>query len=310
MLADATRRFLAPTAPAAYLVAFVAALAATSSLPAQQVVTDDLGRVVRFEQPPCRVVSLIPAATEILYAIGAGECLVGRSTWDDYPPEVESVADVGQAIGASVERVIIQRPDLVLLIAGQDNARTVEEFARLGVPTLVLRMNRLSDLRSAIDRLGDVLAREPAADSLWSAIDAEISDVERRTADLERPLVYYDIAHPPPITVGHGSYLDSLIVIAGGRNVFHDVEAPSPTVSLEAIAVRDPDVILFPVSAAWGGASSPADRAGWSALRAVREGRVERVDADLLHRLGPRVGRAVRGLAEILHPTAFPAAEP
>ena len=282
-----------------------ASLALAPPATAQTVIVDDLGRRVAFPRSPCRVVSLIPAATEIIYALGAEHCLAGRSTWDDYPPEVADVPDVGRAIGADVERVVARRPDVVLLIAGSDNARSVEDFQRLGVTSLVFRLNRLPELRSTIERLGRLLRRPEAADSLWSAIEHDLEDVRERTARLERPVVYYDIAYPPPITIGRGSYLDSLIMIAGGRNAFHDVQAPSPTVSLEAIAVRDPEVILFPVGDAWTGATGPAERPLWSNLRAVRTGNVRRVDADLLHRLGPRVGRAVRSLAAVIHPDAF-----
>lgn len=273
--------------------------------PASTVIVDDLDRRVEFQRPPCRIVSLIPAATEIIYAVGAEECLVGRSAYDDYPPRVEAVPNVGRAIGANVERVVDRRPDLVLLIAGSDNARSVDDFRRLGVPSLVFQLNRLEDLRSVIDRLGRVLGREAAADSLWRSIDGDLDAVAARTAELERPTVYYDIAYPPPITIGRGSYLDSLISIAGGRNAFHDVDVPSPTISLEAIAVRDPDLILFPVAEEWGGATHPAERPLWSSLRAVRADNVRRVAANPLHRLGPRVGKAVRALAEVMHPGLF-----
>jgi len=272
-------------------------------------IVDDLDRRVEFERPPCRIVSLIPAATEIIYAVGAEDCLVGRSAYDDYPPRVEAVPNVGRAIGANVERVVDRSPDLVLLIAGSDNARSVDDFQRLGVPSLVFRLNRLEDLRTVIDRLGRVLGREAAADSLWRSIDGALDAVAGRTAGLERPVVYYDIAYPPPITIGRGSYLDSLISIAGGRNAFHDVGVPSSTISLEAIAVRDPDLILFPVNEEWGGATHPSERPLWSSLRAVRTDNVRRVEANPLHRLGPRVGSAVRALAEVIHPGAFDADE-
>jgi ABC-type Fe3+-hydroxamate transport system substrate-binding protein len=305
-LSGVRRRVGAPLAGLMILAALLAAsLAFPPPAPAQTVIVDDLGRRVAFPRSPCRVVSLIPAATEIIYALGAEHCLAGRSTWDDYPPEVADVPDVGRAIGADVERVVARRPDVVLLIAGSDNARSVEDFQRLGVTSLVFRLNRLPELRSTIERLGRLLGRSAAADSLWSVIEHDLEDVRERTAQLERPVVYYDIVYPPPITIGRGSYLDSLIMIAGGRNAFHDVQAPSPTVSLEAIAVRDPEVILFPVGDAWTGAAGPAERPLWSNLRAVRTGNVRRVDADLLHRLGPRVGRAVRSLAAVIHPEVF-----
>ena len=279
--------------------------AARNPAPPAVVITDDAGRVVAFEERPCRIVSLIPAATEIVFALGAGDCLAGRSTWDDYPPEVEDVPDVGLAIGADVERVVAQDPDLVLLVSGSDNARSLEDFERLDVPSLIFRFNRLGDLRATIFRLGRLLDRAARADSLWTAIEADLESVRERTGGLERPVVYYDIAFPPPITIGRGSYLDTLIAIAGGENAFHDVRAASPTVSLEAIAVRDPDVIVFPFSEEWGGATDPTERPLWSNLRAVRGGNVRRVDAQLLHRLGPRIGRAVLALARAIHPEAF-----
>lgn len=271
-------------------------------LPAQIVIEDDLGRSVSFDHPPCRIVSLIPAATEIVFALGAEACLVGRSMYDDHPAGVASIPDVGQAIGADVEKVIVRRPDLVLLIAGSDNARTVEQFERLGIPSLVFRLNRLPDLRATINRLGRVLGLKTRADSLWGSIAAELDSVRQRTADLGTPTVYYDIAYPPAITIGAGSYLSTLIVIAGGRNVFHDVSSPSPTVTLEAIVLRDPEIIVYPVSKVWGGAASPTDRPLWTGLSAVINGQVREVDADLLHRLGPRIGQAARHLAEALHP--------
>ncbi len=271
-------------------------------LHAQIIVEDDLGRSVVFAKSPCRIVSLIPAATEIVFALGAESCLVGRSIYDDHPAGVESIPEVGQAIGADVERVLAQRPDLVLLIAGSDNARSVEQFNRLGIASLVFRLNRISGLGATIRRLGVVLNRERAADSLWAGIEAELDSVRRRTAGLAPPTVYYDIAYPPPITIGAGSYLDTLIVIAGGHNAFHDVSAPSPSVTLEAIVLRDPDVIVYPVSRVWGGAADPGRRPLWRGLRAITTGNVRQVDADLLHRLGPRVGEAARHLSEILHP--------
>lgn len=290
-------RLIPPAVTAAIVV-----VAGPAVLSAQITIEDDLGRHVVFSEPPCRIVSLIPAVTEIVFALRAERCLVGRSMYADHPAGVASVPDVGQAIGADVEKVLARRPDLVLLIAGTDNARTVELFERLGIASLVFRLNRLPGLRDTIERMGRVLDRENEADSLWNSIERQLDSVRQRTTNLRIPTVYYDIAYPPAITVGAGSYLDSLIVIAGGRNAFHGVSSPSPTVSLEAIVLRDPDIIVHPISRTWRGAIHPTKRPLWRGLRAVTSGRVREVDADLLHRLGPRIGEAARHLAEALHP--------
>jgi len=268
--------------------------------------TDDLGRVVRLNAPPTRIVSLVPAITEILDALGEGDRLVGRSRWDDQPEQVLDVPSVGDALRADAERVLARDPDLVILYAGSDNARSVKQFERLDVPALAIRVDDLADLRRNTLRLGALLGRDERAVELWNSIDGELAAIGKATAGLKRPDVYYDIAWPPAITVGSGSYLDTLIAIAGGRNIFHDLDLPSPQVSLEAIVARAPEIVLVP-GGVGGGSVAPGQRSGWDAVAAVREGNIRTVNAGLLHRLGPRIGEAARALASVLHPeVSFP----
>ena len=275
-----------------------ATLAAVQTAPS---VTDDLGRFLQLSAPPVRIVSLVPAITELLYALGEGDRLVGRSVWDDQPEQVLDIPSVGDALRADAERVLARNPDLVILYAGSDNARSVAQFERLGVPAMAIRIDDFSDLRRNTLRLGDLLDRNKRALELWDAIDGELDAVGAATAGLDHPDVYYDIAWPPAITVGSGSYLDTLIAIAGGKNVFHDLGSPSPQVSLEAIVARSPQIILLP-GGVTGVSIVPGQRPGWDAVAAVREGSVRTVDAGLLHRLGPRIGAAARSLARVLHP--------
>jgi iron complex transport system substrate-binding protein len=242
-------------------------------------------------------------ATEILFSLGEGDRLAGRSRFDDYPPEVRSVPDVGDAIRPSVESVLLRRPDLVILIGGSDNSEAVREMDRLQVPYIVVLFNTLDDLRTNIFRLGRLVEREEAAAQLWAGIEAGLEAVRAAVEGRPRPEVYYDVGYPPAFTVGAGSYLDTLLTTAGGRNVFGDLASPSPRVSLEAILDRDPDVIVFPVSA--DSQATPAglgERPGWENLRAVRAGAVVGVPAEVVHRLGPRVAEAARLLAMALHP--------
>lgn len=279
----------------------LSALLSAQELAGQVRASDDLGREIHLADAPKRIVSLVPSVTEILFALGAGPAMAGRSTWDDQPPQVKSVPSVGAALRPDAERVLARDPDLVILYSGPDNARSVAEFERLEVPVLAIRIDDLDDLRRNILRLGELLRRDSAAASLWVSIENELMEVARATRDLPRTRVYYDVAWPPAITVGAGSYLDTLVSIAGGENIFRDLAAPSPQVSLEAIVARLPDLILVPESAA-GVPADVAARPGWSVIPAVREGRIRAVDAGLMHRLGPRIGRAARALAEVLHP--------
>lgn len=268
-------------------------------------VRDDADRVVVLEAMPERIVSLVPVATEILFDLEEGWRLVGRSRFDDFPAEARLIPVVGDAIRPSVEAVLLRDPDLVILVGGSDNADAVREMERLGIPHFVVLFNTLDDLRTNLGRLGQIVDREAEALAIWKGIEANLAAVGAAVSGRPRPGVYYDVGYPPAFTIGAGSYLDALLTLAGGRNVFGDLEAPSPRVGLEAIMERDPDVIVHPVGPDWPGAGSrPEKRPGWNHLRAVRTGAVVEVPSELLHRLGPRVDEAARALALALHPDA------
>jgi len=283
------------------------ALSASEVLSQSQAIRiiDDAGREVEFETAPERIVSLVPVATEILFGLAEGSRLVGRSRYDDFPPEVLDITDVGDAIRPSIETVLLRRPDLVILVGGSDNSRAVRDMGQLGIPFVVVLFNTLDDLHTNVLRLGRIVGRSQEALKMWAGIEQDLQAVRDAVEGRDRPTVYYDVGYPPAFTVGAGSYLDALITTAGGRNVFHDLAAPSPRVGLEAILARDPDVIVHPSS---GTGSTPApglgSRPGWDNLRAVRRGAVVRVPSELMHRLGPRVGQAARALAAVLHPGA------
>lgn len=248
-----------------------------------------------------RIVSLIPAATEILFAIGAGERVVGRTRWGIHPAAARAVPDIGDGIRPALELVVARQPDLVILYAGADNAGVSQRLTALGIPTLSLKHDTLADLYSNILTLGEATGCSTSARRLQDHIRETLATVTSSVGSRRRPTVYYDVWADPPITIGRGSYLDALIETAGGLNIFHDLADPSPQVSLEAIVAREPDVILHPVSR-HEKRSAPAERPGWTSVRAVSSGRVHRIDGDLAHRLGPRVAEAAYEIARALHP--------
>ena len=264
-------------------------------------VTDDLGRTVRLAGPPARIVSLVPAVTELLFALDAGDRLVGRTRYGVHPPAARSVPSVGEGVRPSVESVIARRPGLVILYAGTGNRSTLGELTRLGVPTLAVRHDRFADLYRNIERLGVLTGKAAAADSLAARIRCGLEAVARVTRDAPRRSVYLDVWEDPPYTAGSGSFLDSLVTVAGGWNVFGDLRQPSPRVSIEAVAARDPDVVVVPL-AGGSGRTPPESRPAWRAVPAVAAGRVRTVDGDLLDRLGPRVDEAAGALAAAVHP--------
>jgi len=259
---------------------------------------DDWGRTVALAAPARRIVSLIPATTELVFALGIGERLVGRTRWCEYPAAARTVPDVGDGISPNVEAVAARHPDLVILYASSADRAAADRFAALGIPTVALALDRTADVRRAALLVGALAGVTHAADSLVAAFDSlravVIAEGDRRHGP--RPKVYVDVWAQPPMTVGRGSYLDEIVRAAGGDNLFDDVRASSATVSLESIVRRDPDVILV-LQSDTTRVPDLASRPGWGAVRAVREGRILVVDGALYGQPSPRMPLAARDLA-------------
>ena len=256
----------------------------------------------RMSPAPRRIVSLVPAATEILFDLGAGNRIVGRTRWGIHPPPARRIPDVGDGVRPSVEAVVARDPDLVILYQGPTNRETQDRLAGLGVPTLALRHDSFADLRRNILRLGELVDCVEGALALVDRIASGLAAVSEATAGLRRVRVYYDAWAVPPVTVGRGSFIDSLLTVAGTTNIFGDLDAASPRVSLEAIIERDPEHILVAVPPeTLDRPPDLADRHGWTRIPAVTAGRIAVADRDLVTRLGPRVADAAWAIADAIH---------
>jgi ABC-type Fe3+-hydroxamate transport system substrate-binding protein len=261
-------------------------------------VMDDAGRAVTLDSAARRVVSLLPSFTELLFAIGSGDRIVGRTTWCDWPPEARRIPSVGDGLPPNIEAVAAQRPDLVVLYRSGPNVTAAEQLERLGIRTTLFDLNRLEDLGPVARRLGVLTGRTTHGDSLAAALDSlATASVPEPLSPGPRSLVFV-VWDNPPIVIGAGSYLDQLAALAGARNVFHDVATPSAQVSIETIAARDPDVVAVLADTAkqpaWAG------RREWRSVRAVREGRFLYMPGTLFGRPGPRAAEAVRELRQRL----------
>ncbi len=275
------------------------------------VAVDDDGDTVRLAHPARRVIGLVPSATDIALAYGVGDRLVGRTRYD-VRPEVAHLPSVGGGLDPSVEAVVGLRPDLV--VTWQDDATdpTIGRIAAAGIPTFSLRSDDTTHAFAALERLGRLLGRDSAAAATAAAIRRDFADVRRSVAGRERPRVFYAVGTAPPMTAGPGTFVGQLLGLAGAVSVFDDVRQPWPQVSIEELVRRQPDAIVLPVGGSGDGearAEALARMPGWRDLRAVREGRILVVPANLMNRPGPDMGRAARLLRDLLHPeVADPAA--
>jgi iron complex transport system substrate-binding protein len=243
-----------------------------------------------------RVASLNPATTELVAAVAGVERLVGRTTWDAWPPAVQDVPDVGDGMRPNIEAVLAVRPDLVLLYASAENRAARDAFRRAGIPTLTLRIDAIADFTRAMDALGTVLGDSAAARLVRDSVLTSVATAAARVAG-DGPRVVWPLWDAPLLVVGQGSFLHELLTAAGAENVFGDLDAPSPSVTFEELLRRDPDVILTGPQRAARFRSDPR----WRTVRAVREGRVLVYDTMVVGRPGLRLGEAAQHLVDLLH---------
>ena len=283
------------------LVLAVLALAACDSSRTKPVEAgDDFGHPVSVDEIPRRIVSLNPATTEILFTLGAGSRLIGRSKYDLWPDSARFVPELGDGIRPNVEVVLGTRPDLVILYASEDNRGPAGRFRAAGVNTLSLKTDHISDFRRATTLLGSILRDSARAKTVIDSVYKSLDRVRAATSGRPRPTVFWHVWDAPLITIGSGSFMNELVEIAGGRNVYADISGPSQSVSLEDVARRDPDFILAgPI-----GASRIDEDSRWRIVRAARDRKVLIVDTTLVARPGVRLGEAAVSLANMFHPGA------
>jgi ABC-type Fe3+-hydroxamate transport system substrate-binding protein len=265
--------------------------------------TDDFGDTLALAAAaPRRIVSLNPTTTELLYAIGAGPRLVGRTSYDMLPAQVRDVPDLGPGLRPNVEAVLGAHPDLVILYASDDNRDAARRLRAAGVRTASFRVDRIADFRRVTLALGAITGDTAAARVTVDTVFATLDRVRRATAGLPHPAVFWPLWESPLLTVGGGSYLNELLEIAGARNVYAALPQPSPSVTLEDLVRRDPDLVLASAATREHMRTQPR----WRTLRAVRENHVVLFDSTIVNGPSARVGANAEGLARVLHPTLVP----
>ena len=265
--------------------------------------TDDEGTRVEIAAEPQRIVSLTPATTEIIFALGAGDRQVAGVDFDDYPPEAVGLPDVATYASVDVEAIVALEADLV--IAGGNNFNSpaaIEQLRRLGIPVLVVYAPTVDAVLADIGLVGRAIGRQDDAVAMTSAMRAGIDAVAAAVADLPRPRVFYELDATQEIFgPADDSFIAEMIELAGGE----PITTGSPTVfsiALERLVKADPDVIVLGDGAYGVTPSLVAARPGWGTMTAVRTCAIRPVDDLLVTRPGPRLLGGLRLLALAIHP--------
>jgi iron complex transport system substrate-binding protein len=255
---------------------------------AGQVFRDDGGHEVRLKAPAQRIITLAPHATEILYAAGAGDKLVGTVDYSDYPPVARQVPRVGGYARIDLEAVIALKPDLVIAWETGNNQAQVAKLKALGVTVYSSQPNKIADVADQLERFGALAGTETVAKAAASAFRQRLQAL--RSANARKPglRVFYQIWKGPLMTVGGPQIISDAIALCGGQNVFGQLRQMAPTVSVEAVLQVDPEVII----ATGMGDARPEwldDWNKWKRLTAVRHGNLFHVNPDLMQRHTPRI---------------------
>ena len=270
---------------------------------------DDLGNEVAFTNPPQRIVSLAPSNTELLFAIGLGDRLVGVTDYCNYPEAATKIERVASFNSLSAEKIVAVKPDLVVASRGNDQ-EGVAMLRKLRIPVFVLDIQTLDQMLAAMERLGKLGGVE--AQAAWAKKDLEgrVEQVRKKVAtQAARPKVMWGYWGEPVYTAGPRTMIDDVFSTAGGANVGRQTTEAWPQVGLETIVAWAPEVIIASYPSQLGDPEKLKEdlqrlrqQAGWKEVPAVKQGRIYYIDGDLLNRPGPRLVDALEQVTALLHP--------
>ncbi|MBP1723413.1 MAG: ABC-type transporter cobalamide binding protein [Deltaproteobacteria bacterium] len=267
---------------------------------------DEAGRTLEVNGPPQRIVSVAPNVTEILFALGLEDRLVGVSVYCQYPPEALKKEKIGGYINPSLEKIVALRPDLVIGIAEGDLKTFVDKLAGLKVPVYIANPRDALQVLTSIQKIGEVTFAQEPARKIVRSMEERVWTIQDKVQGQPRPRVLHILDFNPLISAGKGTFVDDLIRFAGGRNVAETATGKYPRFSMEEVLVQDPEVILL----ASMKSRDPMVKQRrwwerWKTISAVKQGRIYVLDSDLIHRPSPRMAEGLERVARAIHPEVF-----
>jgi iron complex transport system substrate-binding protein len=265
-------------------------------------ITDDAGRQVTIAKQPQRIVSLAASNTEIVYALGLGDKVVGVDKFSNYPPEAQKKPVVGSYSKPDLEQIVAAEPDLILA-TGIHVKSAVPEMEKHNLPVVVVTPKDVATVLSKIELVGKITGRQKEAEALTGEMRAKIDALQTRAKGAQPVRVFFELS-PELHSAGAGTFVNDMITMLGGVNIAAGAGQEWPQMNQESIFVADPEVILLADHGTAGGQSfeTVAARPGWHQLDAVKNKRVHEVDPDLTNRPGPRLVEGLEAIIKALHP--------
>lgn len=276
---------------------------------------DRLDREVRFTKIPSRIVSLSPSTTELLFALGLGSSIVGRTEHCNYPPEALEIAKVGSGTleGISREAIVNLQPDLVLC-KWDSHQPLIETFEKLGIPIVGFGPENIQEMFKEARLIGSITGHQTQAEQLVDRMSARLERLKTAVSTIDakdRKRVFYQVWDAPLMTAGPTSFIGELMTTAGFNNVFSDFTNRYTRVSSEVLVERDPQIIFAPTTHSTEvKLESFANRPGWENVTAVREGKIFIINGDQISRCGPRLLDAMEQMIRLGYPDVAAGLEP
>ncbi len=267
---------------------------------ASRTLTDEMGRKVVVPDHPHRVICLMPSVTDTVYALGAGDDVVGISDFTKYPAEALSKPSIGNLINPSIETILSLHPDLVIGVQPMGPMEATDQLERVGIPVFLVSPHGIAGIFHSIETIGEALNRPQQADALVHSLRQRVEAVKARTKHLSAPTVFMPVWYDPITTIGKHAFITEIIDAAGGHSITDDLSTEWPEVSLEVVLSRPPDALLL----VRGGKTTLEvleSRPGWSNMAAIKTHRVYYVD-DRINFPSPVAIDALEDLAKQFHP--------
>lgn len=259
-------------------------------------ITDDLGRKIFIPQKIERAVSLAPNLTETVFAVGAGDRLVGVTTFCNYPAEAQKIQKVGDTINPNIESIIALKPQIVFVSTASQIEAFMKTLESQNIAVFVTSPNNLDGIYKTIYQFGDIFSANEKAYQLVDELKKRVADVEAQTSGKAKPVkTFLQISREPLFTIGKDSFLNDLIARAGGDSATKDVPTAYPKLSKETASAMNPEAIILSDSE-----DNREPNAAFKNSDAVKNGRVYRIDADIISRPGPRIVDALEEMAKDL----------
>jgi len=262
-------------------------------------VIDDLGNSVNLAHPAERIISLAPDLTELLFAAGAGDKIVGVVQGSDYPLAAKKIPIVASYNSLNAEAVLALHPDLVVAWKG-NSANQLEVLKHLGVAVFISNQRDLSDIPKTLRRLGCLSNNEKIAEKAAEDFASHVEQLEKKYSHQKPLSVFFELSSRPLMTINKESWINQMITICGGNNIFANLKTIAPIINIEAVLKENPEVILSSQRANW-----QKEWMVWGQMKAVQNKSLFTVNPDSVERAGPRLIAGLDAICKAINRTSF-----